>query len=47
MVIGKPITPPARADGGRVRRSAVTGVSDELHERLQELFDEAQVRAGV
>jgi len=47
LVIGEPIRPPARADGERVKRSAVRQVSSELRSRLQELFDEAQVRAGV
>lgn len=47
LVIGEPIQPPARAEGERVKRSAVRNLSDELRDRLQELFDEAQIRAGV
>ncbi len=47
LIVGEPIHPPQRADGERVKRSTVRAVSDELHERLQELFDEAQIRAGV
>lgn len=47
LVIGEPIHPPARADGERVKRSAVRDLSDELRTRLQDLFDEAQIRAGV
>ena len=47
LVVGEPIHPPPRADGERVKRSAVRDVSTELHQRLQDLFDEAQVRAGI
>jgi 1-acyl-sn-glycerol-3-phosphate acyltransferase len=47
LVIGEPIMPPPRAPGERVRRSAVRETSTLLHERLQELFDEAQIRAGA
>lgn len=47
IVIGAPIHPPARAEGERVKRSAVKGVSDELRTTLQELFDDAQIRAGA
>ncbi len=47
LVIGEPIYPPERAEGERVKRSAVRGMSDQLRETLQELFDEAQIRAGV
>lgn len=47
IIIGDPIYPPERAEGARVKRSTVTAVSDQLHESLQELFDEAQISAGV
>jgi 1-acyl-sn-glycerol-3-phosphate acyltransferase len=47
LVIGEPIHPPARGEGERVKRSTVRAVSDELHRRLQELFDEAQIRVGA
>ncbi len=47
MVIGEPIQPPARSDGGRVKRSEVARVSGQLRDSLQALFDEAQIRAGV
>ncbi len=47
LVVGEPIYPPARADGERVKRSVVKSLSQELRETLQELFDEAQIRAGV
>ena len=47
LVIGEPIHPPARAPGERVKRSTIRSVSGELRDRLQDLFDEAQIRAGV
>ncbi|MEM7326488.1 MAG: lysophospholipid acyltransferase family protein [Actinomycetota bacterium] len=47
IIVGEPIHPPQRADGERVKRSAIRSVSDELHQRLQDLFDQAQIRAGV
>ncbi len=47
IVIGEPMHPPSRGDGERVRRSAVSGLTEQLHGRLQELFDEAQITAGV
>lgn len=47
IVIGEPIHPPERSSSGRVKRSSVRNVSDELKDRLQMLFDEAQVRAGA
>lgn len=50
VVVGAPIHPPARGDGpgqGRVKRSAIRDVTEELRINLQALFDEAQQRAGV
>lgn len=47
VIVGEPIYPPVRTDGERVKRSAVTALSDRLHERLQELFDQAQINAGL
>jgi len=47
MVIGRPIYPSSRPEGARVKRSEIRAVSDSLAEQLQELFDEAQIRAGV
>ncbi len=47
LVVGEPIQPPPRVDGERVKRSTVRGVNDQLHLRLQELFDEAQITAGA
>ena len=45
VVIGKPIMPPDKVNG-RVARHAVKELTTTLHEQLQELFDQAQVRAG-
>ncbi len=47
VIIGEPMYPPARPDGERVKRSAVRSMTADLHERLQVLFDEAQIRAGA
>ena len=47
VVIGPPIQPPPPTDKGRTSRRAVRELSDELKARLQELFDEAQVKAGT
>lgn len=47
IIVGEPIHPPERAAGERVKRSAVRSVSDQLRERLQELFDRAQITAGA
>ena len=45
VIIGKPIPVPASVDG-RMPRSAVKEVTTQLHEQLQQLFDEAQTQAG-
>lgn len=47
LVVGEPLVPPVPDDGKRVKRSAVRAYSDQLHDRLQELFDEAQELAGA
>lgn len=44
VVAGEPLVPPQIE--GRVPRSAVAGVSEELRTRLQALFDEAQALSG-
>ena len=45
VIIGKPIPVPASVDG-RMPRSAVKEVTTQLHQQLQQLFDEAQTQAG-
>jgi 1-acyl-sn-glycerol-3-phosphate acyltransferase len=47
LVLGDPIPAPARTEGGRVPRSAVAALTEQLHGELQILFDEAQRRAGT
>lgn len=47
LVVGEPMYPPVPEDGKRVKRSAMKAYNDELHARLQELFDQAQLKAGV
>ena len=47
VIVGSPIHPPARdaatgTGGGRVKRSAVRSLTEELRTELQALFDEAQ-----
>jgi 1-acyl-sn-glycerol-3-phosphate acyltransferase len=46
VVIGPAIQPDARAPSGRVARSAVRRLSEDLREDVQRLFDEAQLAAG-
>lgn len=45
LVVGEPILPPPM-ENGRAPRRAVHELTEALHERLQELYDVAQVRAG-
>lgn len=46
VVIGAPIVPPPKKESGRVSRNAVRELTLELGQRIQDLFDEAQLRAG-
>ena len=46
LVVGDPIPPPARTESGRTPRSAVARLTEQLHDEIQRLFDEAQSRAG-
>jgi len=46
LVVGGPIPAPATTDAGRMPRSAVGALTRELHGVLQDLFDDAQARAG-
>ncbi len=47
IVVGEPIVPPQRIDGARVKRSTVKAISKQLHDTLQDLFDDAQIRVGL
>lgn len=48
IVAGEPILPPALPEGSaRAPRRVVHEVTEELHARLQELFDTAQARAAA
>jgi 1-acyl-sn-glycerol-3-phosphate acyltransferase len=47
MIVGPPLDPPRGVDGARVKRSQVSEATDELRDVLQDLFDRAQVLAGV
>jgi 1-acyl-sn-glycerol-3-phosphate acyltransferase len=46
IVVGDPIPPPHRGQGGRLSRRAVATTSDLLHQQLQVLFDQALAAAG-
>jgi 1-acyl-sn-glycerol-3-phosphate acyltransferase len=46
FVIGPPMLPPVREPGSRVPRRLVQETTAELYTKVQELFDEAQRRAG-
>jgi 1-acyl-sn-glycerol-3-phosphate acyltransferase len=46
VIVGEPIEPVAPTASGRVPRSAIKGLSDELHTTLQQLFDAAQRAVG-
>lgn len=46
IVIGEPIQPPPRTEGGRVPRSAVRDLTARLSDAIQDLYDEAQVLVG-
>lgn len=46
MVVGDPILPPARSEGGRLSRRAVAEMTDRLEGELQALFDRALREAG-
>jgi 1-acyl-sn-glycerol-3-phosphate acyltransferase len=46
LVVGDPIPAPARTERGRVPRSAVSALTEQIHRDLQVLFDDAMQRAG-
>ena len=47
IVVGEPMDPPQLGSSGRVSRRAITATTEELRERIQILFDEAQAKAGT
>jgi 1-acyl-sn-glycerol-3-phosphate acyltransferase len=47
VIVGEPILPAAPTATGRVPRSAIKALSEELHSTLQALFDAAQRKAGI
>jgi 1-acyl-sn-glycerol-3-phosphate acyltransferase len=47
VVVGEPLYPPTPEGGGRVPRRVVQEMTEELRERIQALFDEAQRQAGL
>ena len=46
LVVGEAIPPPAPTEKGRMPRSSISALTERLHVDLQELFDDAQRRAG-
>ncbi len=46
VVIGEAIAPPPKKESGRVSRNGVRDMTAQLGTRIQDLFDEAQLRAG-
>ncbi len=47
VVVGEPLTPVPLKESGRVSRSGVRTLTEDLRRTLQGLFDDAQRRAGV
>jgi 1-acyl-sn-glycerol-3-phosphate acyltransferase len=45
VVVGEPMAPPERSEGGRVARSRVHETTEELRERLQAVFDQARTES--
>ncbi|HLX88996.1 MAG TPA: lysophospholipid acyltransferase family protein [Acidimicrobiales bacterium] len=46
VVVGPPLEPPARSERGRVPRHQVHELTEQLQRELQQLYDDAQNRAG-
>jgi len=46
VVVGVPLQPPPLKESGRVSRNGVRELTAKLRQSLQDLFDEAQMRAG-
>ena len=47
FVIGEPMDPPAPGPNGRVSRRAIRETTEELRERIQDVFDQAQADVGI
>ncbi len=47
FVVGEPMDPPAPGASGRVSRRAIREATEELRERIQEVFDQAQAAVGT
>ena len=45
MIVGEPISPPARESGASVRRGDVAALTEQLRHAIQKLFDEAEAAA--
>jgi len=46
LVVGEPVPPPARGEGGRVARSKVRETTAALHQAIQTVYDQARASAG-
>ena len=46
LVVGRPIAPPERTEGGRVSRATLRRTTDQLTESIQELYDRAVASTG-
>jgi len=46
LIVGEPLRPPRATEGGRVSRRGVKEQTEELRKVIQDLFDDAQRRAG-
>jgi len=46
LIVGEAMPPPERTASGRMPRSAVAALTEQLHLEIQRLFDDAQARAG-
>jgi 1-acyl-sn-glycerol-3-phosphate acyltransferase len=42
VVVGQPLAPPDRSEGGRVSRSRVHATTDQLRQRIQQVYDQAR-----
>jgi 1-acyl-sn-glycerol-3-phosphate acyltransferase len=47
VIIGKPMSPPALSETGRLSRREVKKTTELLREEIQNLFDRAQIKAGT